>query len=192
MERNYEIDLKSMFEEIRAISSKVLSESKSIYDHNGLFFGDSAFRAVKGDIHTKVLGKYLQDVPGVEPKYEVRIVGKIRADINLRDMVTIEVKSHGQFNSTDLKKRFERVVQARPDMKHLYVAFRERQDFVDKTLKLLEPLGVECFFMSTYVTEANPMEKMLPNSLKNLLKTIMKALESSLRCGRKDRACICR
>jgi hypothetical protein len=176
VERNYEIDLKSMFEEIRAISGKVLSESKSIYDHNGLFFDDSAFRAVEGDIHTKVLGKYLQHVLGVEPKYEVRIVGKIRADINLCDMVTIEVKSHGQFNSTDLKKRFERVVQAKPDMKHLYVAFRERQDFIEKTLKLLKPLGVECFFMSTYATETNPMKKLLHGSLRDLLETVMNKL----------------
>ncbi len=149
-----------MFEDIRTLSAKVISESKSVYEGNGLFFDESAFRAVKGDIHTKVLGKYLQRVLNLEPKYEVRIVGKIRADIYLCDVATIEVKSHGQFNSTDLKERFGRVVKAKPHMKHLYVAFRERKDFVDKTLKLLEPLGVECFFMSTYVTETNPMEKM--------------------------------
>lgn len=88
-----------MFEEIRTTSSKVLSESKSIYDSNGLFFSPSAFRAVLGDIHVKVLGRYLQRVLNAKPKYEAKIIGRIRADMNLCDVVTIEVKSHGQFNS---------------------------------------------------------------------------------------------
>jgi hypothetical protein len=117
MERNYDNDLQRVFKEIETASNEILEKSKSIYNVHELFFNSSAFRAVVGDIYTKVLGKYICRVLNLEPIYEKTIVGRIRADIQICDKITIEVKSHGQFNLKDLKKRFERISRERPQMK---------------------------------------------------------------------------
>lgn len=184
MERNCENDLQRMFEEIDTVSNEVLEKSKSIYNAHGLSFNlptvkgtVPAFKAVVGDIHTKALGKYICRVLTVEPIYETRIVGRIRADIQICDKITIEVKSHGQFNLKDLKKRFERITRERPQMKHIYVAFKEREDYVKKTREALNPLGVESFFLSTYISESSPEKKYFPDNLRGLLETVKKALE---------------
>jgi hypothetical protein len=92
--------------------------------------------------------KYLKNVVEHEPEYEKRLLGKIRVDIQFGDAITIEVKSHGQFDSDELKKRFERIVKEKPSMKHLYVTFGEREDYIEKTIRLLHPLEVETFFLS--------------------------------------------
>ncbi len=185
MTRNYENDLQRMLEEIDAVSNEVLEKSKAIYTAKGLVFKTPdvkgtppAFRAVAGDIHTKVLGKYLCRVLNLESlkdvTYEERIVGRIRADIQIRDKVTIEVKSHGQFDLDYLKKRFDRIVREKQQMKHIYVAFKEREDYVNKTR---EALNVESFFLSAYVSESNPERKHSPKDLQCLLETIETTLK---------------
>lgn len=145
-ERNYEEDLKTLFTEIKRIWSEIEKQAKSIYEKDELFFNESAFRSVQGDIHAKVLGKYLQTVLGVKPEYETKLVGRIRADIQIGKNIEIEVKSHGNFSNKDLLSRFERLTTEKADMKHLYVAFKEREDYVTNTKVLLNEFPVELFF----------------------------------------------
>ena len=178
--RNYEDDLEQLLNSIGVIASEVLGECKSVYEKNGLVFNDIAFRSVVGDIHAKVLGKYLKSALGHEPEYEKTIVGKIRADLQFNDILTIEVKSHGQFGSCALKKRFERMVKEKPSMKHLYVAFREREDYVEKTIRLLQPLEVETFFLSSYTQSPFKLRKS-PKSLRQLLEAVKNELGSENR-----------
>jgi len=173
---NYEDELEKLFESIEAVASKVIEDCKLIYERNGLFFNDVAFRSVVGDIHAKVLGKYLKSTLEHEPEYEKTIVGRIRADIQFGETITIEVKSHGQFDSDNLKKRFERLVKEKPSMKHLYVTFREREDYVEKTIGLLRPLKVDAFFLSSYTPTPYKLQKS-PQSLRRLLETIKEELK---------------
>jgi uncharacterized protein (DUF1015 family) len=107
----------------------------------------------------------------VEPKYEEKIAGRIRADVQIDDKVTIEVKSHGLFGKKDLRERFEKIARAKPEMKHIYVAFRERNDLVEKTREILEPLGVSVFFLSIYTSGKNENATYSANDLESLIET---------------------
>ncbi len=177
MGRNYNDDLRRMFEEIDAMSKEVLLKSKSIYEEHGLSFNGSAFRSVVGDIHAKVLGKYIRSVLNVEVAYEVPIVGKMRADIQVGEIITIEVKSHGLFSSDNLNKRFVKIVDEKPLMTHLYVAFRERRDYVNKTRDLLNLPRIETFFLSIYLSDKHPEIEYFPTDLQRLLEIIRNMLD---------------
>jgi len=182
LKRNYENDLQRMFEEINALQTEILEKSKELYVKHELIFSrpdvkntPPAFRAVAGDIHTKVLGKYLCHVLHLEDlKYEERIVGRIRADIQISDKITIEVKSHGQFDLASLQNRFDRITREKPQMKHIYVAFKEREDYVKKTS---DALNVESFFLSVYVSEKNPERKYSSKDLQCLIEAVETALK---------------
>jgi len=56
-------------------------------------------------------------------------------------------------------------------MKHLYVTFRERKDYVEKTAELLKPLGVDLFFFSKYEKNPNVVIRK-PEDLEALLERI--------------------
>lgn len=174
VDRDFKKDLEQILKDTDTISEQVIAESKRIYSHYGLMFDDSAFRSVRGDLCVKVLGKYLGSVLHCKPEYEVRLVGRMRADIELCNKIEIEVKSHGMFDESDLKKRFRVLTDKKREMKHIYVAFRERQDFVGKTRKALSPLGVDCFFLSTYVTGEKPV--ICYNDLRSLVNKLSSIL----------------
>lgn len=138
--RDYEHDLRNLFCDVDRIFSKVKKQCQSIYQEEQLEFGEPPypFRTVEGDIYGKVLGLHLQYVLGKKPCYEKKLVGKLRADIQFDESVpkvTIEVKSHGQFDSENLTKRFMKLTSKMPTSCHLYVAFRERDDYVKKNCR---------------------------------------------------------
>lgn len=174
VDRDFKKDLQQLLKDAATISERVIAESKRIYSHYGLLFDDSAFRSVRGDLCVKVLGKYLGSVLHCRPQYEVRLVGRMRADIELCNKIEIEVKSHGMFSESELEKRFRVLTDKKREMEHIYVAFKERQDFVGKMRKVLSPLGVDCFLLSTYVIGEKPVIRY------NDLRTLVNKLSSIL------------
>lgn len=173
---DFKKDLEQILKDTDAISEQVIAESRKIYNHYGLLFDDSAFRSVIGDICVKVLGRYLGSVLNCKPQYEVKLVGRMCADIQLCNKIEIEVKSHGMFNESGLKKRFGVLTDKKREMKHIYVAFRERQDFVGKTREALSPLGVDCFFLSTYLRGEKPV--ICYDDLRDLVNEVRSILEN--------------
>lgn len=161
-----------MFQEIENTLETIKKRATEVYDQHNLIFNDSAFRTVKGDIHAKVLGKYISSIFGLEIKYEAKIAGtRCRADVLIEDSITLEVKALGSFSAKYLKERYEKITKAQPSMKHIYVTFRERKDWVHKTKAILEPLGIEVFVLSDYRSG-----ELFPDELKGLWDTINKVL----------------
>lgn len=154
---NYNDDLNNMFKRINDIITDIEEACAKIYKEEGLIFDEKKypFRSVEGDIYTKVLGQHLQKVLGKECTYEEKLTGRLRADIQICNpkKIVIEVKSHGQFDSDALEERFKRLTTEKgcSENVYLYVAFKERKDYVEKTNSTLLPLGVSTFYFSTYV-----------------------------------------
>ncbi len=190
-----EEDLGKMLETVENIVEETKNKIKGIYSKHNLNFPDKSrredekfLRAIIGDIHTKVLGRYLRKVlavqPQCEPQYETPIIPKrrFRADIQIQN-IFIEVKSHGMFHMATTKQRFETLKkgnkelrkEGKPEATHVWVAFREREDYIEKTNKILKKIGVETFFFSSYERERdrpnpNPEElKKLVDFIKNEL-----------------------
>jgi len=173
-ERNYEKDLDQLFDDADRIIRSIKQCCKSIYDQNELDFGEYAFRPVEGDVYTKVLGRYLKLVLGQTAYYEAKLVGRTRADIQFGDKVPkvlIEVKSHGQFDSQALVDRFKKLTSRYSTEQHIYIAFREREDYVKKTAALLNPLGVTTYFFSSYKIDPSKTLKD-PETLRKLIEAL--------------------
>ncbi len=170
-------DLKTMLDAVENIGIENKNAIKKIYNSHDLKFPDKSqkekaeekfLRPIFGDIHTKVLGRYLKRVLGLNPKYETNIIEKRRfkADIEIQNII-IEVKSHGMFNMKTSEQRFETLVHARRDAKYIWVAFREREAYIKKTKDLLNSIPVETFFFSSYKKKEKPTIR--HKELKNLI-----------------------
>lgn len=147
--RSYDNDLNSLLQKTEDILRQAQNLLRALYDENGLKYDGKGMSSVKGDIYSKVLGSYIQNQLGYRIDYEQTLVGRIRADFVINDLISVEVKSMGVFTSVeDLAKRFERIVKAKPNMKHCVVGFHHTHNWVSKIKKRLAPLGVEHFMMT--------------------------------------------
>jgi hypothetical protein len=178
LESTYKTDLDGLYRDGKNIFENVCVACEKIYSENKLSdkVEKSAFRSVDGDIYAKVLAKYLHkeviNLP--EPHFEVPLkIGRIRADILYGDpanpLVIVEVKSHGQYATEEnLRNRYERIKARYPNAIQIYVDFKETESCSRTTTKVLNELGVDTFFLSTYKTD-NEEPKRHPDALERLV-----------------------
>lgn len=155
---NY-LTLRELLNEINRTYKTVKNQIQKTYEENGLIFNEKSLESISGDIHVKLLGKYIYKKLHYIPAFEKIFVPKrrFRADI-LFPGIAIEVKIHGMFGIAGLEKRFNEITRLCPEMTHIYIAFRERKDYIMKTKDVLDRFGVKSFFFSGYSDDVNKVD----------------------------------
>ncbi|MGC9778584.1 MAG: hypothetical protein HZR80_05025 [Candidatus Heimdallarchaeota archaeon] len=77
--QNFKEDLHVLFKNVDRIHADCISSLEGIYVGNSLSFEmtKSNIKGLSGDVCTKVLGQYLEEVCKVTPQYEVKFRNKL-------------------------------------------------------------------------------------------------------------------
>jgi hypothetical protein len=171
-EYNWSRELEGVFRQVEVVTEDVKQNLTAVYVRRGLAWDNQVMRNLSGDIHTKCLGAYIQNMlreNGIETdvSYEVKLPPTmLRADILINKKIDIESKAQGIFSLKDLKDRWSRLNQNRPDLTHVLVSWHHNPSYVRQIREFI-PEPQHYYFHNLLTNENQPRE--LERLVRNIL-----------------------
>jgi hypothetical protein len=168
---NWLKELDGIFSQVESIKEDLEKSLRIVYNQRDLAWDGQVIKNLSGDIHSKVLGAYVRRAlkkNGIEAdlSYEVTLhPTRLRADIVVDRKITVESKAQGIFSLTGLRKRWQSLNQARPDLIHILVSWRHNPSYVRQIREFI-PESQHYYFHNLLTHENQPQE--LERLIKNI------------------------
>ncbi len=164
MEERYWTDqLDGIFSHVENVRGDVESRLKNVFAQKGLIWDSNVTKSLSGDIHTRVLGAYLErylSKKAIESDLQYEFIlrpTRLRADILINGIITVESKAQGIFSLETLKKRWDRLNNEFPKLVHILVSWHHNPAVI-RQIRQFIPETRHYYFHDLLTHENKPLE----------------------------------